>query len=91
MKSVESPNNASHNILPQQEKSKQLFMPAAQDNISVKPGGLGEQVLGDRLEIVEFPDMKHGWTVRGDLAVEEVKRDVAKAVELAVQHFEKYL
>ena len=23
------------------------------------------QVLGDKLEIVEFNDMKHGWTVRG--------------------------
>ena len=66
-------------------------MPAAQDHINTKPGGLGEQVLGDRLQIVEFPDMKHGWTVRGDLAMEGVKRDVAKAVELAVQHFKKYL
>ena len=30
-----------------------------------KLGGLGEQVLGDRLQIEEFPTMKHGWTVRG--------------------------
>ena len=28
-------------------------------------GGLGEQVLGKRLQIEEFPSMKHGWTVRG--------------------------
>ena len=30
-----------------------------------KLGGLGEQVLGDRLQVEEFPTMKHGWTVRG--------------------------
>ena len=32
-----------------------------------------------------------GWAIRGNLTVPEVKRDVAKAIELAVEHFEKYL
>ena len=41
-----------------------MFMPSAQDHVNVKPGGLGEAVLGDRLQIVEFPDMRHGWTIR---------------------------
>ena len=30
-----------------------------------KIGGLGEQMLGKRLQIEEFPSMRHGWTVRG--------------------------
>ena len=41
-------------------------MPSAQDHVNVKPGGLGEAVLGDRLQIFEFPDMRHGWTTRED-------------------------
>ena len=68
-----------------------MFMPAAQDHVNVKPGGLGEKVLGEQLEIIEFPDMVHGWTTRGDISKAEVKRDVAKAIELAVEHFDKYL
>jgi len=74
-----------------QDDSRQVFMPSAQDHVNVKPGGLGEAVLGDRLQIVEFPEMRHGWTIRGNLTVPEVKRDVAKAIELAIEHFEKYL
>ena len=31
-------------------------------------GGLGEEVLGDKLQIVEFTDMKHGWTVRQEFS-----------------------
>ena len=42
-------------------------MPAGNDDPNVKMGGLGKKVLGDWLEILEFPDMVHGWTVRGDL------------------------
>ena len=45
----------------------QMFMPAGNDDPNVKVGGLGKKVLGDGLEILEFPDMVHGWTVRGDL------------------------
>ncbi len=44
-----------------------MFMPAGNDDPNVKMGGLGKKVLGDVLEILEFPDMVHGWTVRGDL------------------------
>lgn len=74
-----------------QDSSKQLFMPSAQDHDNVKPGGMGEAVLGSRLTIVEFPDMKHGWTTRGDISVGEVKRDVGKAIKRAVEHFETHL
>ena len=33
----------------------------------------------------------YAFTIRGNLTVPEVKRDVAKAIKLAVEHFEKYL
>ena len=38
-----------------------------------------------------FVEVIYAFTIRGDLTVPEVKRDVAKAIELAVEHFEKYL
>ena len=47
-----------------QADSRQVFMPSAQDHVNVKPGGLGQAVLGDRLQVVEFPNMRHGWTTR---------------------------
>ena len=43
----------------------QLFMPAGADSPSCKAGGLAQEVLGDLLEVVEFPDMEHGWSIRG--------------------------
>ncbi len=54
-------------------------------------GGLGKEILGDALEIVEFSDMRHGWTVRGDLKDPKVERDVKKAFNLALSFFGKYL
>ena len=45
-------------------KCPQAFLPASQDGPSTKPGGLGKKVLGDFLEIIEFPDMNHGWSVQ---------------------------
>ena len=61
-------------------KCPQLFMPSGSDAVETKPGGLAEQVLGDKLEIIEFNDMVHGWTTRGDMEDEKVKRDVEKAL-----------
>ena len=52
---------------------------------------LGKQVLGDGVEIIEFPDMWHGWTVRGDLADHAIERDVKKAFNLVLAFFGKYL
>ena len=48
-------------------------MPSAQDHVNVKPGGLGEAVLGNRLQVVEFPNMRHGWTTREDSHVTSAK------------------
>jgi len=72
-------------------KCHQLFMPAGNDHANVKPGGLGAQILGGKLEIVEFPDMTHGWTTRGDVAVANVNRDVKKATAEAINFFKKHV
>ena len=55
------------------------------------PDGLGKKVLGDALEIVTFPDMKHGWSVRGDMSDPKVERDVQKCFNLALAFFKKYM
>ena len=48
-------------------------------------------MLADGVEIIEFPDMTHGWTVRGDLSVTEVDRDVKKTFNFVLTFFGKYL
>ena len=58
---------------------------------SVKTGGLSQEVLGDKLTVVEFPGMKHGWTVRGNLEDPDVARDVKKAKDLVLEFFGKNL
>ena len=73
------------------EGSRQLFMPSAEDHGNTKADGLADAFLEDRLEIVEFEDMKHGWVTRGNVSDEQVKRDVARAIDLTVEHFETYL
>ena len=72
-------------------KCPQFFLSAANDGASVKFGGLGKQVLGDALEIVEFPDMLHGWSVRGDLGDPMVERDVKKAFNLTLAFLNRYM
>ncbi len=72
-------------------KCPQLFLLAEGDSPTTKFGGIGKKVLGDALEIVEFPDMQHGWTIRGDLSDPVVERDVKKAFSLSIAFFNKYM
>ena len=82
-------------------KSPQMFLPSRSDKDSVKLAaqtpdgtkiiGLGKQILGDGVEIIEFPDMSHGWTTRGDLSDPIVERDVKKAFNFVISFFGKYL
>jgi len=69
----------------------QLFMPAGNDHPNVKPKGLGSKILGDKLVIMEFPEMVHGWTTKGDVSDEKVKRDVKKAIDEAITFFKKHV
>lgn len=50
----------------------QLVLTAGDDHENEKPGGLANKVwgvmnFGESCQFREFPDMKHGWTVRGDV------------------------
>jgi len=72
-------------------KCPQLYLSAGNDHPNSLPGGLAEQVLKDKLTIVPFPDMKHGWTIRGDMNVEAVHRDVIQAVTLMTEFFIKHV
>jgi len=72
-------------------KCPQFFLPADGDSPTTKFGGVGKKVLGDALEIVEFPEMQHGWSIRGDLGEPKVERDVKKAFNLTLAFFKKYL
>ncbi len=55
-----------------------------------KVGGLASQILRDRLEIVEFKDMVHGWAVRGNLTDPLVKRDVHQALQGSIAFLKKF-
>ena len=66
-------------------------MTPGDDHENLKIGGLAKKVLGDGLEVIEFPEMNHGWSIRGDLSIPEVERDVKKAFNFALTFFGKYL
>jgi len=73
-----------------------LLLPAGNDPEYVKPGGetlriLQEKPFGAECSSVEFPDMAHGWVVRGDLSDDKVQRDVKAALELATAFFQKHV
>jgi len=50
----------------------QLMITAGNDHANEKPNGLANKVwrvmkFGPKCEFKEYPDMEHGWTVRGDI------------------------
>lgn len=71
-------------------KCPQLFMPAGADAPEDRLGGLASQILGSKLEIVEFNEMLHGWTVRGNMTDPAISRDVHKAVEETLAFLKKH-
>eukprot|EP00943_MAST-04B_sp_MAST-4B-sp1_P007688 g7688.t1 len=71
-----------------------LLCPAGNDPPVVKNGGDVQKIIqakGLSCDIVEFPDMKHGWVPRGDSSDENVKRDVQKSLEIACKFFHEKL
>ena len=71
-----------------------MFLPAGNDPPETKEGGLARKTLGEgdsSLKIVEFPDMLHGWTVRGDMSVPEVDRDIRAALDLTIDFVRTHL
>ena len=72
-------------------KGKHLFLAAGNDSESAKSGGLAEKTLGESVTIVEFPDMIHGWSIRGDYSDATIKRDVDLAIDLYNKFFKENL
>lgn len=48
-------------------------------------------IRGADMVIKPFPDMTHGWSCRGDLSDEKVKRDVAQVLDDVKQFFAKHI
>lgn len=73
----------------------QLYLPAGADAAGLKPNGeLIEALkknLGDKVQSVEFPNMQHGWFVRGDLADSNIAADYQASFKLALEFFNKYV
>ena len=69
--------------------------PAGNDPYDVKPDGDVIKILenkfgADKVGSHEFPEMFHGWTTRGDISDEKVKRDVTEAINLCKDYFAKF-
>lgn len=72
----------------------QMFLPAGNDPPETKEGGLARRIIGEgdsSLRIVEFPDMIHGWTVRGDMSVQQVDRDIRAALDLTIDFIRTHM
>ena len=52
---------------------------------------LKESKCGGECVWKAYPEMSHGWSVRGDLSVENVKRDVEGVMVESIAFFNKYL
>ncbi|GAB9477817.1 putative endo-1,3-1,4-beta glucanase, partial [Globisporangium polare] len=72
-------------------KVPQLLLSASNDPDFVKANGSVHKILSDNAaiaalsDVVDFPDVKHGWVNRGDLEQPEVKASVAKAWHTALK------
>eukprot|EP01096_Ripella_sp_DP13-Kostka_P016146 TRINITY_DN776_c0_g1_i2.p2 TRINITY_DN776_c0_g1~~TRINITY_DN776_c0_g1_i2.p2 ORF type:complete len:260 (-),score=109.90 TRINITY_DN776_c0_g1_i2:39-779(-) len=70
----------------------QLFCPAGNDApTDPLKAVLDQKPFGDRCVYHPFPDMLHGWSVRGDLNDPTVARDVALVFDLVFSFFDKEL
>ena len=75
-------------------KCPAYLMPAGNDADNLKTDGEYFKILiskfgNDKVACTEFPDMIHGFVVRGDVSDEKVKRDVEKVIDLSVQYMNK--
>ena len=70
---LEEMSDGSISQLVEDLKTPLFIASAGNDPDSVKPGGLVSQVVKNKKldadsMIIEYPEMKHGWTIRGDVA-----------------------
>uniref|UniRef100_K3WXS2 Dienelactone hydrolase domain-containing protein n=1 Tax=Globisporangium ultimum (strain ATCC 200006 / CBS 805.95 / DAOM BR144) TaxID=431595 RepID=K3WXS2_GLOUD len=75
-------------------KVPQLLLSASNDPDFVKANGSVHKILSSNAaiaalsDVVDFPDVNHGWVNRGDLENSKVKAAVAKAWHAAVKFFQ---
>lgn len=65
-----------------------LPMWSAQGDFSM---ALGASERGADCVFKEYPDMTHGWSCRGDVSDEKVKRDVDDVMKEAIGFYAKHL
>lgn len=69
-----------------------LQMPAGGDKPQVKEGGACANLIAAKGgKTIEFPDMQHGWSCRGDLSDKTVARDVELAMRNMVDFLKEHL
>lgn len=69
-------------------------MPAGNDPPTYLPEGEIYEIVkanSPASQSVPFPEMNHGWSSRGDMAKEAVRRDVQKAMDLTIEYFTAHL
>jgi hypothetical protein len=76
-------------------KCPAFLYPAGNDVPNIKKGGELVQILeekfgAEKTGTLEFPEMTHGWVVRGNLAEEKVTRDTEAALHHACNYFSKF-
>eukprot|EP00949_MAST-11_sp_MAST-11-sp1_P000376 g376.t1 len=75
-------------------KCPQLLLPAGNDPDNLKDGGELVGIvrgLGVDCETTEYPEMLHGWVIRGDATQPAVARDVKAAVDQVTAFFDDRL
>lgn len=88
--------NQSQNALAESIKCPSYLLPAGNDPDNVKSKGELVDILikrfgADKAGTTEFPEMAHGWVVRGDLKNQAVARDFNKAINIAHEYFSKFV
>lgn len=70
-----------------------LFLPAGNDPEMYMDGSLTEliEAQGFEAKSVAFPDMRHGFVLRGDAGDSAVARDVTASLAIAVEFFSSHL
>ena len=71
------------------------LFPAGNDPDDIKKNGdvikiIQKRFGTEKVGTHEYPDMVHGWTVRGDITDEKVKRDTSDAIMRCRKYFDKF-
>lgn len=76
-------------------KAPQLFCTAGNDNANFKAGGQFSEILktnlGDKLQLVDYPDMFHGWVNRTPMDDPKAVAQAADAIDRGVKFLKEYL